>query len=133
MSRYERQTLVLDWLNRTFRFTANWRDPKERALRVVEEAIELAQTVDVPIEMIERLVQRVYDREVGETFKELGGVGITLLAFAAATNLDADLAEAAELRRIVNIDPEHFRTKQHEKNLAGVGIEWEPPERHIKP
>jgi mannose/cellobiose epimerase-like protein (N-acyl-D-glucosamine 2-epimerase family) len=121
--RPERQTIIDQWLMRCFGQVADARNPIERALRLVEEAIELAQCESVDVEMLHRLVDRVYDRPVGDEYRELGGVGVCLLAYAAVKGYDADRAEATEVQRVLNKSTEHFAQRQIEKNIAGVGLE----------
>lgn len=119
MIRYQRQQLVADWVERTFGH-ATATHPVERALRVLEEALELAQAVDVPFSLVEKLTLTVFARDPGEPFQEVGGIAITLLAFCSALSIDSEQAEFAELRRILAKDGEHFRRRQREKISVGV-------------
>lgn len=96
---------------------------RQRGVRMMEEAIELAQTCHVPREMIHRLVDFVYEREVGEFRQEMGGLGVTLLCLAGAAGVSADECEDAEVQRILSKDPLHFRQRNEEKNAAGFDTE----------
>lgn len=121
--RTERQQIVEQWMMRCFDQVADTRNPIERALRLVEEVIELAQCEEVDKHVLHTLIDRVYDRPVGEDYQELGGVGVCVLAYAAVKGLDADTCEAIEVRRILSKPPEHFTDRMIEKIAAGIGIE----------
>lgn len=95
----------------------------ERGMRVVEEAVELGQVVGVREEEVHRLVARVFSRPVGTIRGELGGVGVTMLAFAEAANESAIHCIESEISRVDT--PEMIarcRAKQREKVEAGVGL-----------
>lgn len=64
--------------------------PVERGARLVEEAIETAQAVDVPMEMVLRIVRRVYNKPVGAIPQELGGVIVCWAIMVKALNLDPE-------------------------------------------
>lgn len=68
----ERQAIAGQWACRCFgeQVTA---DRKERALRVLEEAIELAQAEGIEVNQAANLVGYVYSRPPGEPSQELGG------------------------------------------------------------
>lgn len=51
---------------------------------VLEEAIELAQASNIPLNKVTELSLHVYSRPVGEPSQEVAGVGITTLLFAEA-------------------------------------------------
>jgi hypothetical protein len=59
-------------------------DPKERAKRVLEEALELAQAEGVSYDEAKDLNIYVYSRSVGEPTQELAGLGLCVLAYARA-------------------------------------------------
>lgn len=73
---------------------ASLHDRRERARRVLEEAVELVQAAGLPKADAMRIVKDVYSREPGSVFQEVGGVMNTVGAFCAG--LDVDLAHAAE-------------------------------------
>lgn len=75
-------------------------DRRERAMRLLEEAIELAQAEGITREMVDNQAAHVYARPVGEPSQEAAGVAVCLLGWCAATgNMLATLAER-EVRRI---------------------------------
>lgn len=118
--RSRRQRKVQDWAFRCFGVTAS-ADPRHRGLRMLEEAIELYQAVDGDAGQAHALVDHVFARPKGQPVQELGGVGVTVLALAAALGLDADVAEQDEVARLLALDPAHFRDRDAAKAAAGFG------------
>lgn len=118
--RSRRQRRVQDWAFRCFGLTAA-SDPRHRGLRMLEEAIELYQAVDGDAGQAHALVDHVFARPKGAPVQELGGLGVTALALAAALGLDADAAEADEVARLLALDPSHFRDRDAAKAAAGFG------------
>lgn len=116
MNRDERQGLVRDWINRVFGpVLVSPADPLERARRVLEEALELYQSVggkeaDVPV-----LVQRTFSRPVGQWQEELGQLGVTLLAF---NNEPVDMLERMEVRKLLNKPTDYYTLRMAKKILA---------------
>ena len=120
-SRRLRQARVNTWVQATFGRSQAGELP-ERALRVVEEAIELAQALGVPEGQAHRMVCRVFDRPAGEPGRELGGLGVTLLACAAALGMQADQEEDIEVERVLAIPAEEMRARHAAKIGAGVAL-----------
>ena len=102
LNRADRQKVVLEWAEATFGEVAL--DLRERALRLVEEAIELAQASGVECDAICGLVGHVYAKPPGEPEKELGAVCVTLLAYAEAAGESAEDSEAREINRVTALD-----------------------------
>jgi hypothetical protein len=74
--------------------------PKERAMRLLEEAIELAQAEGIKHSDVLAQVGHVYLRPPGEPSQEAAGVAVCLLGWCAATgNRLKDLA-FREIERI---------------------------------
>jgi hypothetical protein len=92
---------------------------EERVSRVVEEAVELAQAEGVPAERLHALVRHVYAKPPGDPAQEVGGVGVTVLAYCAAVGISADDAEAREVERVLALPVDHFRRRQ--AGAAGGG------------
>lgn len=92
----------------------------ERVARLVEEAAELAQAENMPEEFVLRIVRHVYRKAPGEPKQELGGLGVTLLAYAAAKGCSADSCEALELQRIQGLSVDHLRARHQAKADAGI-------------
>lgn len=95
--------------------------PHERAARLVEEAIEVAQAVGLGGHRVAKILQRVYDRPAGELRQEIGGCAFTLAALAEAAGLNVEHELQREYERVMSIDPEFFRAKQAAKVAAGTG------------
>jgi hypothetical protein len=94
---------------------------KERALRVLEEALELAQAEQVDCTQASCVLGRVYSRPVGDPVQEAGGLGVTVLAYFNAIARDFHAGVSDELARIQ--DPaviDGIRIRQAEKKRAGT-------------
>lgn len=111
--------IALDWAIRCF-----GREHVEnlpiRALRVAEEAAELAQAAGVPKETMLDLVEIVYARSKGDAVQEIGGVLMTINVLCASISLDPDEVFLAELRRVLRKTPEHFAARNKEKIDLGL-------------
>jgi hypothetical protein len=96
----------------------------ERALRVAEEVIELAQACGVDRSSVHRLVDYVFDRPVGEPHKEIAGSMLTLYAAAEALGVDADTEFEIEMTRVQQPEViERVRRRQQEKREALVAAD----------
>ncbi len=114
------QDRVASWVRSTFS-EHEARDVPERSLRMLEEAIELAQACKVDAATVHRLVDYVFGRPVGEPNQELAGCMVTLYALAVALDLDADTELDTEIERINRPEViERCRRRQHEKRAALV-------------
>ncbi len=118
MNRDKRQVAVYRWVGDTFGY-ANL-ETEERCKRFVEEAIELAQAEGLTEEQVRAIVSYVYEKPGGEVQQEVGGVGTTLLAYCEAVGISADMCEEEEFRRVLALDPEHFRRRHNIKAAAGI-------------
>lgn len=98
---------------------------QQRAVRLLEEAIEAYQSAGADVAMAHRLVDYVFGRMPGALSQELGGIGVTLLALAEAAGLDAEVEEVREVRRVMSKPLEHFRERNAAKNEAGFEVTYE--------
>jgi hypothetical protein len=114
-----RQKLVSAWVASTFGESVASNMP-ERIARFVEEAVELAQAGRFPKAKILAIVEHVYSKNPGEVAQEVGGCGVTLLAFCAASGISADDCERREVERITSLPADYFREGQNIKAQAGV-------------
>lgn len=97
-------------------------DRKERAARLVEEAIELCQAEGVPEIRAINICRRVYERPVGVPRQESAGVGVCWLAYCYATGtLPLDVVEE-EVARIEGVNPEVTRAKHNAKVHADLAM-----------
>jgi len=115
-----RQVGVFEWVLATFG-EAN-ATPKERARRFFEEAVELAQAASLGAEDLERVVKHVLKKPPGDPVQELGGVGVTLLAYAESIRCSADGAEENEYRRACGIEKDFFLKRHDAKVAAGIAV-----------
>lgn len=112
------QATVLKWAVDNFGTIALNRD--ERAARLAEEAMEVAQAEGVPAEVVQRILARVYSRPPGELGQEIGGCGITLLALAENAGIDHDAEVLREWRRVLSKSRDWWQRKHAEKVAAGT-------------
>jgi hypothetical protein len=84
---------------------------EQRALRLLEEAVELAQACGVPVDMAHKLVEYVFS-----------GVSVTVLALAAAAGLSAEAEEVREVERVLSKGTAHFAARNKAKCDAGFYI-----------
>jgi ADP-ribose pyrophosphatase YjhB (NUDIX family) len=94
-------------------------DHKVRALRLLEESIEFAQSVDAPVEQCVKLVEYVYSRPAGDPSQELGGVGVGWVAAATALGVSALETLRTEINRVLSKPRTHFTQRNQNKLNAG--------------
>lgn len=117
MERSDRQQRVATWCREAFGQEST--SVAHRGLRLAEEAIETAQAAGCDRDKLHALIDYIYERPVGELDQELGGLGVTALALAAAAGLDADECERTEVERVLSLPLDHFRRRNELKNAAG--------------
>ena len=94
------QQRVGTWMRECFPHAA-CQDRLERRDRLVEETLELAQTLPAfTAERAHALVDYVFGRPVGVTEQEVGGVSVTLAALCEAEGIDQRHWAETELTRI---------------------------------
>jgi hypothetical protein len=89
-------------------------DHIDRNHRFFEEATELVQANGMTASEAHQLVDYTFGRPVGNTFQEVGGVMVTLMALCLAIDLDVEAAAETELARIWT-KIEKIRAKQAAK------------------
>ena len=100
----------------------------ERALRTLEEAVELAQALGVPKETAALCVETVYGRPVGEPMQEIGGVLLTTnILCASLGNLEPDDMLEMEFARVLAKPTKHFTDRNAEKAHIGLKVQADPP------
>lgn len=105
--------MIFNWAKSTFGDSAA--DPCERAIRNVEEAVEVAQTLGVDKDMVLRTVERTYSRPAGGILEELGGNLVTLLSLIYVTGNDPEAILYNEVYRITSRSPDVWKKKHDEK------------------
>lgn len=118
IDRDERQSLIFEWAKAAFTVEQSTSLP-QRGVRLLEEAIEAFQACDGDAAAAHRLVDYVFARPSGSLHQELGGVGVTLLALAAAAGLSADDEEQREVDRVLAKPLAEFTKRNQAKNDAG--------------
>jgi hypothetical protein len=98
------------------------RNRPERAMRLAEEAIELAQAEGVSESDVARIVARVYSRPKGEPTQEMGGVMVCCHAWAIAAFQDLDKLTEREVNRVEAVPAEVTRAKHAAKAHAGTAL-----------
>lgn len=117
--------LILSWAKDTFGPVAL--DPRERAMRLLEEAAELAQAEGVTVDEMCNIVERTCARPVGDPFKELGGVLVTIHGYAAVKNISIDAALLTEVVRVTGRDKGEWLKKHNAKVVDGTATVPECP------
>jgi len=107
------QSLVARWMNACFT-PAIVQDGVERNHRFLEESLELVQSCGCTAAEAHQLVDYVFNRPVGETRQETGGVLVCLAALCNVYNIDMDLAGEVELERVWDMI-DKIRAKQAAK------------------
>lgn len=114
----DRPSRFLMWARDTFGDIAL--DPRERALRFVEEAIELAHASDIDHVTLQAIVKRVWSRPPGDVSKELGQALATLELLAKATGIDADAEATKEFYRVQSIPKAEWDRRHSAKVKLGI-------------
>lgn len=109
---------ILQWATKEFGNIATL--PDERALRLLEEAVEAAQAMGVNKEQCLAVVARCYGKSPGDPVKELGQVGICLLAACAVMHCDAQAVWEKEARRLFSLPQGYFTDRYAAKVAAGI-------------
>jgi hypothetical protein len=109
------------WMNKLPEEHMLWDDVQERAMRLLEEAHELVQSLGVSRERAAAVADYVYGRPVGDPEQEFGGVSVTLAVLANVTGISWERSAVRELERI---NKPHIIEKiigrQSEKRAAGM-------------
>lgn len=134
--RNSRQTKVLRWSIRAFggpegEAVEEVISPEERALRFLEEAIELYQAVVMrgvctatEHERLQakavHLVNTMFKREPGEIGNEIGGVMVTLNCLAEVMGHSISAEERREFERVLSFPAEFWRERWLQKRKIGL-------------
>jgi hypothetical protein len=102
---------------------------RERAMRLLEEAIELSQAEDITEDMVNRQTRHVFSRPIGEADQEAAGVAVCLLGWCAATGHTLFDLALREIERIEVKPISEIRGSLARKQDADlVNAEPSPPE-----
>lgn len=114
-----RQEAILAWAIEMFGDAAGTQE--ERAMRFVEEAIELGHALGLSRGKLQIISDRVYSRDGGDVPKELGQAQMTLEALAESLKLDAFAECDVEFNRVRSISKEDHRRRHAAKVAMGMG------------
>lgn len=98
---------ILNWAVETFGVVAA--DPRERILRFLEEALELAHACGVDDLTLHKVEARVYGRPQGSPALEMAQCVVTLRALAEVHRIDLDDVEVEEIERVHAIPKEEWQ------------------------
>ena len=118
MMNTDRQGYILRWVKETFGTKAL--NSKERAARLVEEALEMGQACGLSVHEVDAIGNRVYQRPTGQYAQEIGSVQITLEALAEHLGYQVDQCADEELYRLLQLPPGYFQKTDAEKRRAGI-------------
>jgi NTP pyrophosphatase (non-canonical NTP hydrolase) len=114
------QMRIAGWMDEVFGQSVTG-DVRERTVRFLEEAVELAQAVGVAKADVARVSDYVYSRPVGDPSQEVGGVLVTLAALCGETKINLEYAVATEFDRIDTVEMRtKIRAKQDFKRSHGL-------------
>lgn len=94
----------------------------ERAMRVLEEAMELAQAEGVDSVSAMDLYHRVANRPKGDPAQEGAGLNVCLMAWSHAAGVDLPVVTEGEVARIEAMDPTDIQSRQNTKAALGLGL-----------
>lgn len=113
------QKTAHDWAVRSFG-QEHVGDARVRAVRVVEEAIELAQSLGCCPASRSRPWDVVYAGELGKVEQEIGGTILTLAVLCEARGVSMLELFERELLRVLGKPPEHFAKRNANKLRQGL-------------
>lgn len=117
----EAEARIARWVVKCFG-RASLESRRERTLRLLEEAIELAQAEELALDDVIRLVTRVFNRPPGTPENELSGVILTTLAYCKSTGFRLLGVAQSELERIERLPVEFFEKKHQSKVNDGTSV-----------
>jgi uncharacterized protein with PIN domain len=115
---FDRPSRALQWAVDTFGRIAL--DAQERAMRFLEEAVELGHSLGVSHVTVQAIVHRVYGRERGDVNREVGQAQMTLECLAKAINVDADNEATKEFHRIQAIPKSEWERRHAAKKAIDI-------------
>lgn len=108
---------------------ASAHDTATRALKAVEEAIELAHAAGITASQLRRLIDRDYAKAPGDLTTELGQLRANTLLVAATLDLDADALERDTAAELASRSVAECQAKAAEKERYGT----ETPDTPVAP
>jgi hypothetical protein len=93
---------------------------QERAARLLEEVIELAQAEGLDVKFIERLTEHVYSRPVGDAISEAAGVATCILGYCQAVGVKFWQLALGELERVEKVPGARILASLRRKEATGL-------------
>lgn len=116
--RAERPERALKWAVDMFGPIAM--DQRERTMRFLEEAIELAHALKLDRNTVQAIVARVYGRSPGYIPREIGQSLMTLEVLAQALGHDAEREAESEFDRVQTIPKQEWERRHSAKQALGI-------------
>lgn len=116
--RDDRPKRILAWAVEIFGPVADNRH--ERAMRFIEEGIELAQSCGLSRETIAAITERAYSRRTGTLDRELAQAGMTLEALAANIGFDLSGLIDDEFNRVREVPKDEWARRHAAKTAVGI-------------
>lgn len=95
-------------------------DDMERTRRFIEEALELAHAMGLPLGEVDKMSVRVYTRPAGIIPQEVGQAQATLELLAENMNLSADHEASIEFDRVRSIPKTEWDRRHAAKAAIGI-------------
>lgn len=95
-------------------------DDMERTRRFIEEALELAHAMGLPLKSVDAISARVYSRPRGTIPQEIGQAQATLECLAENMNLSADREAYLEFDRVRTIPKSEWKRRHDAKVAIGI-------------
>lgn len=121
-ARDQRQRDIMEWIRETFGCLPGLdvESRRERAMRFLEEAMELCQAVGLTQGDVYNMARYTYGRPAGVPAQEVGGVAVTLCALCEVLGISATQAEFDEIGRVMDISPDKFQARHVAKMEKGI-------------
>lgn len=118
MTTFDRPGRAFIWAKEMFGEVAT--DPRERAMRFLEEAVEVSHSLGLDVDTTLAIVDRVYDRDQGVISRELGQAQITLEVLAKALEVDIEEEANKEFYRIQAVPKAEWERRHAAKQALGI-------------
>lgn len=109
---------ILNWAVETFGVVAA--DPRERILRFLEEALELAHACGIDDLTLHKVEARVYGRPAGKPALEMAQCAVTLKALAEVHRVNLVDVAVDEIDRVHSIPKEEWTRRHAAKSAIGI-------------
>jgi hypothetical protein len=93
---------------------------RERATRVVEEAIELAQAEGISLCLLQKVTNRVFSRPAGSATKEASQLALTLWAYCESQSISPVELAAEEADRVESLPKDYWQKRHDAKRAQGI-------------